>query len=215
MKGNIIFLKGRNKAGNLVFYTKGGIQMARGIAETVNNPRTPAQVAQRARFGAIVAMSKGFGITLKKSLAPQDDARVSARNWFYKLNKNLTMTITSGVVSNISYSDVKISTGDVVNCAWATPDFETSYHIKVQIDAANDDPTFSPATDDCNIIAYCPALQQALIGSVKRVTGQKVDITTPRYWQGQQVYLYSFCSRGGDYPTVCSDSEYVGSGEVA
>ena len=77
--------KARNSAGNLTFQVYGGQTIAREKPVSVKNPRTPAQMAQRARMTNLVNAWRNQFVTLKKFFTSHGP-RLSEFNSFTRLN---------------------------------------------------------------------------------------------------------------------------------
>lgn len=105
MKLDSINGKGSGKSGNKVYYVNHGVQVEREYTSKVSNPRTEAQVAQRARFKLISQVSAAVEpvivIPRKKMQSP--------RNLFVK--KNMGFVYADGVSAQISYENLQITPG--------------------------------------------------------------------------------------------------------
>lgn len=216
MKGNIIFLKGKNAAGNLVFYTRAGEQIARARPEFVRNPQTSAQLLRRAYLSFISKMAKGLDSALDLGYTDIVTALVSSRNWFTKRNyAQLSGTVDSVA---IAYDKVVLSNphAEVNVMATGEANFATPLTVILPVDDPYTDDDFGKATDGCVMAVYSKTNGLAVMKHTDEARGRNsIELTVPSYWQGHYVEVWCFMTRGTGSEMICSETWYCGSGRIA
>lgn len=216
MKGNVIFLKGKNAAGNLVFYTRAGQQISRGRPEFVRNPNTPAQVLRRAYLKYISGLARQFDRATDIGFSVLVDALHSSRNFFVKKNyENLSGTAD---VVEIAWDKVQLTepNPEVNGVALGEPNFATPLQVTVPIDDDYSDPDYGKATDVGFFIVINKTNNQAISKTLASVrAADHVDIAVPGNWQGAYVEVYGFVYRGTPSEAICSETIYCGTGRIA
>lgn len=216
MKGNIIFLKGKNKAGNLVFYTRAGEQIARAKAEFVRNPKTSSQLLVRAKFAVLTRLAKAFDPALDLGFARLVDALHSSRNFFFRQNYE-AVTGSTPQSLEVNFSSVTLTKqGDIDAVTPGEANFDTPLAVKVSIEATNVDGTRNLATDKVYVMVYNETknLGKLSDGTATRESSD-VDVTVPAYWQGDYVKVYLFCTRGTGRELQASETVYLDEGRIA
>lgn len=217
MKGNIIFLKGKNAAGNLVFYTRAGEQIARARPEFVSNPKTENQTLARKRLAFISQMAKGLDTALDLGFADKVTGLKSSRNFFVKENY-AKMTGTAEAIV-IDYETLKLTSAnsDVEILSLG----ETSFEVPLQVSVATEDgysgsPT-AKATDKGMLVVYSKDAHRAMVATVNNVRTDNTSwsVTVPGNWQGHFVEVWAFVFRGEGKEAIASDTIYLGSGRIA
>lgn len=215
MKGNIIMLKGKNAAGNLVFYTRAGVQLARARAEFVANPRTTRQIAAREKLACISKVAKGLGRALKISFAAEDNALVSARNIFTRLNYQHIQPDGAGYV--MDYENLTISKGTLPNIASGEVDNTQPLSLSLPIEDENYNEEFDTHDDKVYFVALNKRLMTCVIGTATRGnSGSKVVVTVPGFWQGDYCECYHFTvgKEGSPFEGMVSDTGYDGENRI-
>lgn len=217
MKGNIIFLKGKNAAGNLVFYTRAGEQIARARPEFVNNPKTENQTLARKRLAFISKMAKGMDTALDLGFADKVDGLHSSRNRFVKANYGKITGTAEDI--QIDYETLQLTSANADVEIVALGELDTS--VPLQISVATDDgysgsPT-AKATDKGMIVVYSKTAHRAVVATVNNVRTDDTSwaCTIPGNWQGHFVEVYAFVFRGEGKEAIASETIYCGSGRVA
>lgn len=215
MKYNIVFNKGKNKAGNFVFYTRAGVQIARGYSEMVANPRTPNQIEARKKLAFVSGIAKGFAPVLKMGYSVVDNAMYSARNFFVKDNySNMSYNASTQVVS-IAYEDLKLSKpGDINIVAPGEANFDTPLTVTCDIDDGYAEPVYGLGTDNAMLIVYNKTLGRCVYDNSKTREASTLTCVVPSNWQGSFVECYVMVNRPSDYGFECSEAIYVGSGRI-
>ena len=216
MKYNIVFNKGKNKAGNFVFYTRAGVQIARGYSEMVSNPRTPNQIEARKKLAFISGIAKGFAPVLKMGYSVVDNAMYSARNFFVKDNyDNLTYNASTQVTS-IAYEDLKLSkAGDINPVAPGEANFETPLTVTCVIDDGYEEPIYGLATDKVMLVVYNKTKGRCMYDNSKTRADSTLSCSVTGNWQGDFVETYVIVNRPADYGFECSEAIYCGTGRIS
>lgn len=106
MKLNGIFGKGSGKMGSAVFAINGGAQIVREHNPRISNPKTPAQIEQRAKFKLLLQIAADLAPVLffqKKGL-------VSARNQF--VSANMPLCEYANGEAQVSVPELRLSTSN-------------------------------------------------------------------------------------------------------
>lgn len=191
------------KVGTVIGYSMNGISYMRGLATSYTNSKTPAQVAQRAKF----ALSVKF---LRPLLAL---LRIGFKNASSKM---------SGFASAMSYTLGNAITGispafeidytKVLVCRGNLPGALNAQALAIEpgtIDFSWDNNSWdfgAKATDKVVLVVINPLIQKsiAVIGAATRATGnQSVDL--PDLFQGAEVQCYI----GFTNDTEFSNSEFL------
>ena len=217
MKGNIIFLKGKNAAGNLVFYTRAGEQIARARPEFVNDPKTANQTLARKRMAFISTMAKGLDIALDLGFADKVDGLHSSRNFFVKANYS-KMTGTAEAIE-IDYETLQLTSANTDVEVVALGELDTSVPLTLSVltdDGYSGSPT-AKATDKGMIVVYSKTAHRAMTAEINNVRTEDTSwsVRVPGNWQGHFVEVYAFVFRGEGKDAIASETLYVGSGRVA
>lgn len=217
MKGNIIFLKGKNAAGNLVFYTRAGEQIARARPEFVSNPKTEGQTLARKRMAFISNMAKGLDAALDLGFADKVDGLHSSRNFFVKENYG-KMSGTPEAIE-IDYETLQITSANSDVEIVALGELDTSVPLTMSVttdDGYHDSPT-AKATDKGMIVVYSKTAHRAMTAIINNVRTENTSwsVRVPGNWQGHFVEVYAFVFRGEGKEAIASETIYCGAGRVA
>ena len=115
----------------------------------------------------------------------------------------------------INYPLLKMSVGGGVVPHGGSVDFGTSEHLKVEVPFTYDvDNQYTFDEDSIYCALVCPELKRCLVES--GVPGEdSIIMEVPSSWNGLDVYVYLWSVGGNDLnENVCSDTEYVGHGEI-
>lgn len=199
------------KVGTVIGASWNGIQYMRSIAASVANPRTEAQLEQRARFSAVVKFLRPITSFLRlgfKSQAQKMTAFNAAMS--YNLGNALKGTYPA---YEIDYPKVMISQG---NLAGALNPAAVST-VAGKIDFSWDDNSTEAgalAEDKAAMVVYSPLSQKAvtLSGGSTRQSGTQ-SVTLPDSFSGQEVQCYIAFTNANE--SDISDSQFVCSVVVA
>ena len=195
------------KVGTVIGTSWKGIAIIRGIAASIANPRTPAQLEQRARFSLVGKFLRTLTAFLRigfKSAA----LKMSAFNAAMAYNvKNAVTGIYPDL--DLDYTKLRVTQGNLpgalnpaaVSVVAATVDFTWEDN---SLDAE------TMANDKVVLLVYNPSKGQSVnaIGNMTRVDGAQ-SVVVPDSFSGDEVQCYiSFINAN---ESVVSDSLYVGS----
>lgn len=105
MKLNGVFGKGSGKVGNSVWAVSGGVQIVRPYNPNVSNPKTDAQVAQRAKF----KLMSQIAADLASVIAIPKQGLVSSRNLF--VSKNIGLVTFANEQASVQYPKLQLTAG--------------------------------------------------------------------------------------------------------
>ena len=182
-----------------------GIDYMRSRATSISNPRTPAQVEQRAKFTAVGMFLKPLTSFLRigfKSAAIKMSAYNAAMSF------NLKNAITGIFPAfDIDYSKVLISQGTLPGAL--NPATVSATAGTVRFTWENNSWETNASTDDqAVLVVYNPAKQAAVsvIGAIARSVGSQT-IILPNSFTGDQVQCYIAFQNANQ--SVISNSQYV------
>lgn len=244
MKHNVIAYNGKGKIGNMVGYTRGGVQMFRAWQPIVANPRTARQVLSRAKLAVASDLARGLSNLLRVSYGDEANSRVSARNLFTKQIIPASADVIAGQTPEalaVKYENLPVARGVVENVAWDEPDLENPVNVKVaftprQVPEVYTGPSGEVMAAVVVLVIYNKALNQTQFAYVDLYTGSdwapssgyQFDVMVPSHWQGTQVEMYGFVKQvpigKNGIPTLSapyripgrtSNSQYLGVGTIA
>ena len=193
------------KVGTVIGGSWKGISYMRSIPTSVSNPRTPAQVEQRAKFSAVGKFLHPLTAFLRvgfKSAAIKMSAYNAAMSF------NLKNAITGIYPAfDIDYSKVLISQGTLPGAL--NPATVSATAGTVRFTWENNSWETDASTDDqAVLVVYNPAKQAAVsvIGAIARSVGSQT-ITLPNSFTGDQVQCYIAFQNANQ--SVISNSQYV------
>lgn len=96
---------GRGKLGNAIYSEVGGACIARAYRESISNPSTPAQVAQRAKMKLMTQV----GANMAPVIAIPKAGLVSSRNKF--VSKNFPLTSYDNGAASVDLSGIQLTDG--------------------------------------------------------------------------------------------------------
>ena len=199
------------KVGTVVGACWNGIDYMRALATNVTNPKTPAQLEQRAKFKVVISFLRSMISFLRTGFRSQA-IKMSAFN--AAMAYNLKNAITGAYPNyTLDYTKVLVSNGalaGVVNGAAAST-------IAGKVDFTWDDNSLGGdimADDKVLLLVYNPLRNQSvsLKGGKTRAEGAD-SLTVPDLFSGETLECYiGFIGAGG---AEVSNSQWVGSVEVA
>ena len=188
-----------------------GIAIIRSIAASIVNPRTPAQLEQRAKFSLVGKFLRTLTVFLRIGFK---SAAVKMSGYNAAMSYNVKNAI-SGLYPDftLNYAQLRVSQGSLpgalnpvaVSVVPATVDFTWEDN---SMDAG------TMADDKVVLLVYNPAKGKTLnaIGAMTRVDGAQT-LALPDAFTGDQVECYISFANANE--SVLSDSLYVGSVLVA
>lgn len=193
------------KVGTVIGGNWNGINYMRGLPTSYTNPRTPAQLAQRAKFAAAIQFLRPLTPFLKigfKNAAYRMSGFNAAMS--YTLKNALTGTYPA---YSIDYPKVMVSRGPLSGAQ--NPSVVSAITGKVDFSWDDNSSDVGAQADDLVLLViYCPALQKAIaiIGSSTRISGSQ-SITVPESFSGNEVQCY--IGFHNTTQSVSSDSTFV------
>ena len=182
-----------------------GIDYMRSRATSISNPRTPAQVEQRAKFTAVGMFLKPLTAFLRigfKSAAVKMSAYNAAMSF------NLKNAITGIYPAfDIDYSKVLVSQGTLPGALNPATVSATAGTVRFTWEN-NSWETNASADDQAVLVVYNPAKQAAVsvIGAIARSVGSQTIILPNSFTEDQVQCYIAFINAN---QSVISNSEYV------
>jgi len=193
------------KVGTVIGGSWKGISYMRGIAASVSNPRTPAQLNQRAKFSTAIKFLQPLTSFLRIGFK-NDAVKMSAFNaaMSYTVKNALTGTYPA---FTIDYSKVYVSQGNLPGALNPTTVSATAGAVQFTWED-NSWETDASAEDQAVMVVYNPARQAAVsvIGGITRAVGAQT-ITLPDSFAGDEVQCYIAFINANQ--SVISNSQYV------
>lgn len=215
MKNNWLLFGGSNKVGNIVGYMSLGKQVTRAYQGEVRNPRTTAQLLQRAKFKTLLEESRMFVGAYRLGL--KDEARSRKRTAYSQF-----MAVNAGNITGNNPDALTIDHDSMVCAMGVIPNMtldsdhidQTSVPgtISVAVQDRNEGSFLARSDDEFYLVATCPELHEGCLGSkVVRGVATECEVTPPSYWSGKKVYIYIFgLGTAGDNQGKSSNSTCVG-----
>jgi hypothetical protein len=194
------------KVGTVVGSSWKGISYMRGQAQSVKNPRTAKQMAQRDKFALALSFVRPIQSFIKigfKTYATRQTAFNAAMS--YTLKNVIKGTYPS---FTIDYTQAKVSRGSLakpLNIQKQNNNNEIAVSWNDNSGTAN-----ALDTDFAMIMAYNAEKKEAVYDIATACRGDEgASLQYPSDWVGDTVHIYlAFVSEDG---TLVSDSDYVGS----
>lgn len=210
MKGNVFFSTARNKAGNLITYLRYGEMCARGYSEAVahpRNPKTSAQLMQRAKMSFIGKMFKGAAVILRTGLS---DVAAASKMAAYSMAVKLNFPFLDGQTPQsitLDPSLIKVADGPIMGVVPSpTVDVSTPGKVIITVDDAHSGEPGVDNSDTIRVVLFNPDLLQWVSGSVDGRSSRTVQVNVPAAWEGQEAHAYIYATHGSQ----ASPSAYVG-----
>lgn len=218
----------QGKIGKVVGRVVNGVQIYSAYNRHISDPRTPKQLAARARFAAVLRLSKpmigviniGFRLTASKIPLTSPANIFSRRN-----NKFMQYDVASGVATP-DYESLILSEGQTPYVEFSNASFAESQSVKVSISSPFNS-SFGAYDDDTVYIAvYCPDRSECAIGMAKR-SDETVTAAVPPSWVGKSVHVWGFTKTSVEveylvesigvklHPGECSPTAYIASGAIS
>ena len=194
------------KVGTVVGSSWKGLSYMRGQAQSVKNPRTAKQKAQRDKFALALSFIRPIQSFIKvgfKTYAVHQSEFNAAMS--YTLKNAIKGTYPS---FTIDYAQAMVSRGSLakpLNIQKQNNDNEIAVSWQDNSGTAN-----ALDTDFAMVMAYNPEKEEAVYDMATACRGDEgASLQYPSDWAGDTVHIYlAFVSEDG---TLVSDSDYVGS----
>ena len=206
LSSNSIFGSISGKVGNVVYSSWNSIPCVRKRPVRVSNPKTAAQLDQRAKFTAIINFLKPLTPFLRIGFKSKN-AKMSAHN--AAMSYNLANAIVGSYPDYaIDYSKALISRGN--NSEALKPAILSNKSGEIEFTWAYNPRNYNAYSDDKAVLVIYNSTKQEVITAMdgnRRIDGSQT-ITLPECFAGDEVHCYiSF----QDYKQkVISNSLYVG-----
>lgn len=245
MKHNVIAYNGKGKIGNMVGYTRGGVQMFRAWQPIVANPRTARQLLSRAKLAVASQLGRGLSALLRVSYGDDANSRVSPRNLFTKEIIPVSKDVITGQAPSevtIKWEKLPVANGKLPMWGMDEPVLENPLNISVGISAPRKTADYHTSSSgepratflylaailkDTKETAYSYLLVHDGTDWVNPFP-ENIGLNVPDHWQARQVEIYSFIKMvplaANGIPTVTAPhripgevtrSQYLGTGTIA
>ncbi len=216
----------RGKIGEIVGRIVDGIQIYTAHTDAVSNPRTPKQVAHRARFAAVTALGRSLGSSIRLGYG-NEAARhklTSPFNIFVHRNMSASSYDPATRTVSVNYQDVSLACGSTPIVGFSSATF--SEPLKVSATFAPYSAT--PGADDADsvyLVVYIPDLGMSIIAVASRLDGI-VTATMPSVFGNRTAHVWGFVRTAVEeslfieasgtilIPGECSSSFYLGTGTI-
>ena len=216
------------KIGKIVGRVVNGIQLYSAYNSHTSNPRTPKQIAARARFTAVMRLSKAMigaaniGFRLTASGVPL----TSPSNIFTKRNHKFMQYDPDTKVTTPDYEHLILSEGHTPYVEFSNVSFSDSQSVKVSISSPLSSDFGAYDDDTVYIVVYCPDRDECTLGTAKR-SDTLIIATVPPNWVGENVYVWGFVKTSVDEPLLiesigvrlrpgeCSPTSYIATGAIS
>lgn len=208
-----IFTKGRNKFGPAVTYIRGGVQVTREYVKDVRNPRTPAQLLQRAKFGELNRVSNALKAGITIGLANVKRADQTARNKFYQLNKGLVSGATPSEVV-VDYTQLILADGSAIVPGFSAARAENVGTVDITWTPNSDIPG-AGSTDKVYFVLYQRDSNVAILSGPYLRSAAAATVEVPTSWSGMSCNVYGFVVAAEDHFENVSGALLVEKGECS
>ena len=180
------------KIGKIVGRVVNGIQLYSAYSNHTSNPRTPKQIAARARFTAVTRLSKAMigAVNIGFRLSASGVPLTSPSNIFTKRNNRLMQYDPDSGVTTPDYEHLILSEGRVPYVEFSNTSFSDSQSVKVSISSPITSDFGAYDDDTVYIVVYCPDRNECTLGTAKRpdtlVTAPVPPFLLHRHWHRLQ-----------------------------
>ena len=212
------------KLGPIIASLWKGRNVYRAYNPFVRDANTPKQQLNRAIFKTVAQLAAILSTAINHGYAyAADQEHNIPRALFTRDNYHFFHASSPDSVS-VDYPDLILARGSMHTPHFGTPSFVSSSRIVIPFDR-----TLIGAATDSDLICvtvYCPDTRECVFDkSAKRSDGSAV-VDVPAHWSGKKVHLWGFAMANVDQPTFlpnlngyiypgqCSNSTYVGTGNI-
>ncbi len=203
------------KVGTVVGMFWKGIPVMTGYTRSRRDKKSPSQVEQRMRFGALAQLGADVLdatlLGLRKAAAAR---RITETNLFIRLNMPMATVTGSGTLS-VDFTGLVLAKGNLVGVSFDAPQFDTPQHVKVEF-ATPIESHKTHAEDEVYLFLYCPDTKSGLLSAAVKRSEGAASVEVPTQWNGLKVHVWGFtmgCELS-ERPGEASDSLYLGSGTI-
>jgi len=194
------------KTGTVIGSSWKGIAVMRGIAPSVAQPNTEAQLAQRARFSVVGKFLRPLIPFLRIGFRSQ---AVKMSGFNAAMSYNLANALTGTYPAyDIDFSKALVSQGTLPGALNPEVTSSTAGEIEYSWEDNSDD-TNASENDKVLLVVYNPVKKKAVtvVGGNTRIGGSQ-SVTLPSSFTGDEVQCY--ISFGTPTQSVVSNSEFAG-----
>lgn len=202
----------RNKLGNAVGRKWRTLDVLSVYNGRPRNPRTAAQQTQRAKFGFIASIARGFATAVEKGYkALCDGTPVPQRSMFIKKNIDL---VDASIIDapTMPYADIVCAEGGLPNAAFGSVDVSSPLAVEVTMTDTSDIPG-AESTDKVYIFVFNPDQKAGILSTAKQRPDASIAVNVPNVWNGERVHVYGFVTNADN--SQVSNSIYIGSGTIS
>lgn len=188
--------------------------------KNVFNPRTEKQQLQRMKFKALSQLAHNFACgAIFGFLTAAKGTNHSPRNLFQKTN---WPAIHADFLDslNVEYSSMQVSKGGLANVFFEAANFDVPNTVKVPFRNVGS-PCQRTTNDRAFIYIYCPDVATGIRSGEVKLDEGNITVEVPTNWNGLKVHIWGFTRNQGEANVElgipageCSDSQYVGSGNI-
>ena len=157
----------------------------------IADPRSEAQILQRARFRMISRMGSVLYDAIYEGFRHEAHSNRSTQSGLFLKHNLTTINGTDPTALTVDYPGLQLSCGKLKGVECGTPAINgTTLSVTVNNTAALNRRT--AMTDRVYLCAYCPALEDAVCECVGTRTGGDFTLTVPADYADETVYVYAF-----------------------
>ena len=203
----------RGTVGTVIGYEWRGKWCLRSRPQSVRNPRTERQQANRMLFKQMVALAGRMKGALRKGLRSVSlRQHVTECNLFVKMNKGCFALGDDGCMA-VAWADVVVSDGEasaveVEGVVAGAEEGRQAAPLQVEVSFAT---RGGGGGDEVYVYAYCPGCGEGVLGCGAPRRRGRAEVELPERWRGSAVHLWCFAVDGKG---VASPSVYLGSLEA-
>lgn len=201
----------RNKLGNAVGRKWRTLDVLAVYNGRPRNPRTIAQQTQRAKFGFIATIARGFAAAVEMGYKPLcDGTPVPQRSMFIKKNIDL---VDASILDapTMPYAEIVCAEGGLPNASFGTVDVSSPLAVEVALTDTSSIPGAN-GTDKVFIYVFNPTWKAGIISGAKQREDASIVVNVPAVWNGERVHVYGFVVNADN--SQVSNSIYVGTGTI-
>ncbi len=194
------------KTGTVIGSSWKGIAVMRGIAPSVSNPRTAAQLEQRAKFATTIKFLRPLTPFLRIGFKNQ---AVGMTGFNAAMSYNIHNAITGTYPAyDIDFSKALVSQGNLPGALNPEVTSSTAGEVEYSWEDNSTDTNASPS-DKVLLVVYNPVKKQVVtvVGGNTRIGGNQ-SVTLPDSFTGDEVQCY--ISFSDITQAVLSNSEFAG-----
>ena len=205
-----------------------GVQLYSAHNSHNSNPRTPKQLAARARFSAVMQLARTLNgvINIGLRLSAAAKPLTSPTNIFTKRNNKLMLYDADSGYATPDYEHLILSEGRTPCVEFSNTSFSEPRSIQVSITSPLTSEFGAYDNDTVYMAVLCPDREECVIGAAKR-SDTLLSVSVPPSWVGKDVHIWGFTKTSIDdtilvesigirlHSGECSSTSYIGTGTIA